>query len=72
MEIGVPSLGKGVQVGGKSDQKVRLAKSLKEVNALLIGKESVARGLLGEDFVVQTGGNRAHEVRLWNEAVIDW
>ena len=51
---------------------MRLAKSLKEVNALLIGKESVARGLFGEDFVVQTGGNREHEVRLWNEAVIDW
>ena len=72
MEIKVPPLGKGDQVGGKSDQGVRLAKSLKEANAQFVRKESVARELFGDDFVDHFGGTREHEVRLWDEAVTDW
>ncbi|MCJ1311274.1 hypothetical protein MMC25_004945 [Agyrium rufum] len=72
MEIKVPPLGKGEDVGGKSDKGQRLAKSLKEATAQFIRKESVAREVFGDDFVEHYGGTREHEIRLWDEAVTDW
>lgn len=72
MEINVPPLGKGEDVGGASDPGVRLAKSLKEANARFMRKESVARKVFGDEFVDHFGGTREHEVRLWDEAVTDW
>ncbi len=72
MEIKVPPLGKGEDVGGASDKGVRLAKSLKEANTQFIRKESVARKVFGDEFVDHFGGTREHEIRLWDEAVTDW
>lgn len=72
LEIPVPPLDKGEDVGSASDQGVRLAKSLKEANAVFLRKESMARKVLGDDFVEHFGGTREHEVRLWEEAVTDW
>ncbi|KAF1981854.1 glutamine synthetase/guanido kinase [Aulographum hederae CBS 113979] len=72
MEIPVPPLGKGEDVGGASDKGVRLAKSLKEANARFTAKDSVAREVFGDEFVDHYGGTREHEVRLWDEAVTDW
>ncbi|MCJ1483490.1 hypothetical protein MMC06_003657 [Schaereria dolodes] len=72
MEIAVPPLGKGEDVGGASDQGVRLAKSLKEANTRFLRKESVAREVFGDEFVDHFGGTREHEIRLWDEAVTDW
>ena len=72
MEIKVPPLGKGEDVGGASDRGVRLAKSLKEANAQFMRKRSVAREVFGDEFVEHFGGTREHEIRLWDEAVTDW
>ncbi|KAI9838785.1 MAG: hypothetical protein M1837_002314 [Sclerophora amabilis] len=72
MEIGVPPLGQGEDVGGESDKGVRLAKTLKEANARFMRQESVAREVFGDEFVDHYGGTREHEVRLWEEAVTDW
>lgn len=72
MEIGIPPLGKGEDVGGKQDQGVRLAKSLKEATERFMRKESVAREVFGDEFVEHFGGTRQHEIRLWDEAVTDW
>ena len=72
MEIKVPPLGKGEDVGGSSDQGVRLAKNLKEATESFMRKESVAREVFGDAFVEHFGGTREHEVRLWEEAVTDW
>lgn len=72
MEIKVPPLGKGEDVGGKSDKGIRLAKSLKEANATFERKGSVAREVFGDDFVDHFGGSREHEIKLWDEAVTDW
>ena len=72
MEITVPPLGKGEDVGGKSDKGIRLAKSLKEANAVFERKGSVAREVFGDDFVDHFGGSREHEIKLWDEAVTDW
>ncbi|MCJ1336710.1 hypothetical protein MMC09_001988 [Bachmanniomyces sp. S44760] len=72
LEIGVPPLGKGEDVGGTSDKGVRLAKSLKEATAVFMRKESVAREVFGDEFVEHFGGTREHEIRLWDEAVTDW
>ena len=72
MEISVPPLGKGEDVGGGSDKGVRLAKSLKEATTTFMRKDSVAREVFGDDFVDHFGGTREHEIRLWDEAVTDW
>lgn len=72
MEIGVPPLGKGQDIGGEADKGVRLAKSLKEATATMTRKGSVAREVFGDEFVEHFGGTREHEVRLWEEAVTDW
>lgn len=72
MEISVPPLGKGEDVGGESDQGERLARSLKEATARFLRKESVARKVFGDEFVDHFGGTREHECRIWDEAVTDW
>jgi len=72
MEIGVPPLGKGEEVGGVQDKGVRLAKSLKEATERFMRPESVAREVFGNEFVDHYGGTREHEIRLWDEAVTDW
>ncbi len=72
MKIAVPPLGKGEEVGGASDQGVRLAKSLKEANERFSRKDSVAREVFGDEFVDHFAGTREHEIRIWDEAVTDW
>ena len=72
MEIKVPPLGKGQDVGGVADKGVRLAKSLKEATTTMMREGSVAREVFGDDFVEHFGGTREHEIRLWDEAVTDW
>jgi glutamine synthetase len=72
MELTIPPLGKGQDVGGKADQGERLPKSLKESTARFMRPGSVAREVFGDEFVEHFGGTREHECRLWDEAVTDW
>ncbi|KAI1500027.1 glutamine synthetase [Biscogniauxia marginata] len=72
LEIPIPPLGKGQDVGGSEDQGARLAKSLREATDKFMRKDSVAREVFGDDFVDHFGGTRNHEIRLWDEAVTDW
>ncbi|KAJ9210798.1 hypothetical protein DTO166G4_7569 [Paecilomyces variotii] len=72
LEIPVPPLGKGEDVGSASDQGTRLAKNLKEATVRFMAKDSMARKVFGDAFVEHFGGTREHEVRLWEEAVTDW
>lgn len=72
LEIKIPPLGKGEDVGGASDKGERLAKSLKEATEKFARKESVAREVFGDEFVEHFAGTREHEIRLWDEAVTDW
>ncbi|BCR88850.1 glutamine synthetase family protein [Aspergillus chevalieri] len=72
LEIPVPPLSKGEDMGGASDQGARLAKSLKEATIRFMDKDSMAREVFGDAFVEHYGGTREHEVRLWEEAVTDW
>lgn len=72
LEIPVPPLSKDEDMGGASDQGVRLAKTLKEATVAFMRKESVAREVFGDQFVDHFGGTREHEVHLWEEAVTDW
>ena len=51
---------------------VRLAMSLEESTRLFMKPESIAREVLGNDFVDHYGGTREHEVKVWNEAVTNW
>ena len=72
LEIPVPPLGKGEDVGGASDKGERLPKSLKEATARMMRPGSVAREVFGDEFVEHYGGTREHEIRLFDEAVTDW
>ena len=72
LEIRLPPLGKGEDVGGASDSGIRLAKSLKDANQQFMRPESVAREVFGDDFVDHFGGTREHEIKIWDEAVTDW
>lgn len=72
LEIPCPPLVKGENVGGASDQGARLAKSLREAVDRFTRKGSIAREVLGDEFVEHFAGTRDHEIRLWEEAVTDW
>ncbi|PTB37108.1 hypothetical protein M441DRAFT_50398 [Trichoderma asperellum CBS 433.97] len=72
LEIPCPPLAMGENVGGSSDKGARLAKSLREATAKFMAKDSIAREVLGDDFVDHFGGTREHEIRLFDEAVTDW
>ena len=72
MEIKVDPLGMGQDVGGEADKGERLAKSLREATERMMREGSVAREVLGDEFVEHFGGTREHECRLWDEAVTDW
>lgn len=72
MQIGIPPLRKGEDVGGETDKGVRLAKSLKKATERFMAKDSVAREVFGDAFVDHFGGTRQHEIRLFDEAVTDW
>ncbi|KAB2570539.1 hypothetical protein BFW01_g11335 [Lasiodiplodia theobromae] len=72
LELTLPPLGKGQNVGGVEDKGQRLAKSLKDATATMARPGSVAREALGDEFVEHFCGTREHEIRLWDEAVTDW
>ncbi|KAI1801540.1 putative glutamine synthetase [Daldinia bambusicola] len=72
LEIPIPPLGKGQDVGGLGDQGARLARNLREATDRFTGKNSIAREVFGDDFVDHFGGTRENEIRLWDEAVTDW
>jgi len=72
LEIGIPPLGKGEDVGGKADKGERLAKDLKSATEKMKSEGSVAREALGDEFVEHFSGTREHEIKVWEEAVTDW
>lgn len=72
LALALPPLGKGEEVGGAADQGIRLAKTLKEATERFVAPDSVAREVLGDEFVEHFAGTREHEIRLWDEAVTDW
>ncbi|KIW96721.1 uncharacterized protein Z519_02112 [Cladophialophora bantiana CBS 173.52] len=72
LEIKLPPLGKGEEVGSLNDKGERLPKNLRDSTARFMAKGSVAREVFGDEFVEHYGGTREHELRLWDEAVTDW
>ncbi|KAI5456436.1 hypothetical protein BGZ63DRAFT_367411 [Mariannaea sp. PMI_226] len=72
LEIPCAPLATGQEVGGDADKGERLAKSLREATTRFMAKDSLAREVLGDDFVDHFGGTREHELRLFDEAVTDW
>lgn len=46
--------------------------SLEAATQRMMQPSSIAREVLGNDFVEHFGGTREHEVKLWNEAVTSW
>ncbi|EIW84954.1 glutamine synthetase guanido kinase [Coniophora puteana RWD-64-598 SS2] len=54
------------------DQVTMLPPSLKAATERMMHPNSVAREVLGNEFVEHFGGTRQHEVKLWNQAVTSW
>ncbi|KZO97902.1 glutamine synthetase/guanido kinase [Calocera viscosa TUFC12733] len=50
----------------------KLPMSLEAASERMMRPQSVAREILGDDFVEHFGGTRMHEVALWNGAVTNW
>jgi glutamine synthetase len=50
----------------------RLPKTLAVATERFMAKSSLAREVLGDDFVDHFGGTRQHELRQFEEAVTDW
>ncbi|KAG8752732.1 hypothetical protein FRC14_006751 [Serendipita sp. 396] len=57
---------------GDKSKVVKLAMNLEKSTSLFMKEGSVAREILGDDFVDHYGGTREHEVQMWNEAVTNW
>ncbi|EUC59497.1 glutamine synthetase/guanido kinase [Rhizoctonia solani AG-3 Rhs1AP] len=78
--LGLRGIEKKIQLSGppisvlqrENKAPVRLAMSLEEGTKRLMAEKSIAREVLGDDFVDHYGGTRSHEVKLWNEAVTNW
>jgi len=49
-----------------------LATSLEEATVTMMKEGSIARKVLGDEFVDHFGGTRMHEVKKWNAAVTNW
>lgn len=50
----------------------KLNTSLEGATTQMMRDGSIAREILGNDFVEHFGGTREHEVNLWNSAVTNW
>ncbi|KAF8710882.1 Glutamine synthetase guanido kinase, partial [Rhizoctonia solani] len=78
--LGLRGIEKKIQLPGppisvlqrENKAPIRLAMSLEEGTKKLLAENSIAREVLGDDFVDHYGGTRSHEVKLWNEAVTNW
>lgn len=53
-------------------QVKKLATSLETATQQMMREGSVARQILGDEFVEHYGGTREHEVLMWNTAVTNW
>ncbi|KAN0061267.1 hypothetical protein ACQY0O_006113 [Thecaphora frezii] len=56
----------------KKEERRFLANDLHEATEAFASKESVARKVLGDEFVDHYAATRRHEVRLWSRAVTNW
>lgn len=61
--------GKGGSVKVKAE---RLPKSLKDSAMAMMEKDSIARKVLGNQFVDHFGATRLNEYRIWETAVTSW
>ncbi|KAL2837636.1 hypothetical protein BJY01DRAFT_258276 [Aspergillus pseudoustus] len=69
VELRVPPLSVVVASG---EEPVRLPNTLEEAVRRFSGRKSIARELLGDQFVDFFAATREHELRVWREAVTDW
>lgn len=62
------------QITTAEDKKAvkKLNTSLEGATEQMMREGSVAREVMGNDFVDHFGGTREHEVSLWNSAVTSW
>ncbi|VVT46659.1 uncharacterized protein SAPINGB_P001323 [Magnusiomyces paraingens] len=69
LELTIPPMG-----AGKIDpsQFERLPRSLRAATERFMAKDSLARVVLGDDFVDHYGATRLHECREWDDAVTNW
>jgi len=69
LQIKIPPLAAGASSDLKGE---RLPKTLAAATEKFMSKSSLAREVLGDDFVEHFGGTRLHEIRQFEEAITDW
>lgn len=70
--LAIPIEPTAVETGEGPIRGERLPKSLKESAMKMLEKGSIAREILGDEFVEHYGATRMNEHRLWETAVTDW
>lgn len=68
----LPPLNSETSTSEKTSVRRRLAKDLKEATALFMRPESLAREVLGSEFIEHFGMTRIHEVKLWEMQVSEY
>ncbi|KAJ3071680.1 hypothetical protein HK102_006390 [Quaeritorhiza haematococci] len=58
--------------GASNGKRERLARDLKEAVAKMMDPESIARKVLGDEFVEHYAATRMHEVRIYERTVTSW
>lgn len=69
LELTIPPMGSGEQ---DFNSFTKLPRGLRLATERFMGKDSVAREVLGDDFVDHYGDTRLHECREWEDAVTNW
>ncbi|KAG0256105.1 hypothetical protein BGZ95_005584, partial [Linnemannia exigua] len=68
----VVEMSKGELEGKMKVKAERLPKSLKDSALTMMEKDSIARKVLGDQFVDHYGATRLNEYRIWETAVTSW
>jgi len=72
LELNIVPVTQMTQEDKRSGKVTMLPQSLEAATIRMMRQGSVAREVLGDDFVEHFGGTREHEVGLWNSAVTNW
>lgn len=71
-KLALPMAPLGAPKTDTKEKSRRLAKDLKEATHLFLKPDSLAREVLGSDFVDHFGMTRLHEIKLWESVVTEW
>jgi len=72
LTLSIPPISHFTLEDKKAGKITMLPQSLEAATARMMRTGSIAREVMGDEFVDHFGGTREHEIKLWNEAVTSW